>query len=275
MTTLEIMGVLNRFDLKGLDEGSPDYFHLMVEAVKQAFLDRNRYLADPEFTTVPTEMLLSKPNLDKLARRVSLKKAMNWPYTFNAADTVFIGVADALGNSVSMQQTIYHDWGSGVMAGNTGILWHNRGAAFNLSADHPNQLRPGKRPFHTLNPGMFIQNERKCHLIYGTQGADGQPQTLAAILTRLIDYGLDPFEALSRPRFLLGRTFSDSRDSLKLKSDAGEHVFLELALRGHEMSRLDAQSPLAGHPGVIQIDEVQGTFRGAHDPRSDGRAMGV
>ena len=138
----------------------------------------------------------------------------------------------------------------------------------------PNVLEAGKRPFHTLNPGMYLKND-KPHILYGTQGADGQPQTLSAILTRMIDYGMDPLTALSRPRFLLGKTFSDTRDSLKLEKDAGDQVFQELARRGHEMSVIPAQSPLAGHPGAIMINQKTGTFTGAHDPRSDGRALGV
>jgi len=174
---------------------------------------------------------------------------------------------------VSVLQTVYFDWGSGVMAGDTGILWHNRGAAFSVDPTHHNAIQPGKRPFHTLNPGMYLK-DGKPRLLYGTQGADGQPQTLAAVLTRLIDYGMDPLTALARPRFLLGRTFSDAADSLKLEADAGTDVITALARRGHEVSVISPQSPLAGHPGVIAIGE-DGALAGAHDPRSDGVAMGV
>ncbi|CAN7720986.1 gamma-glutamyltransferase family protein [Variovorax sp. LjRoot290] len=275
ITTLQIMGVLDRFDLSKIAEGSADHYHLLAEAVKQAFIDRNRYVADPEFADVPTVRLLSKANLDMLAGRIQMQKALAWPDTFKTGDTVFIAATDAERNSVAMLQTLYFDWGSGVIVGDTGILWHNRGAAFTLQAGHPNRLQPGKRPFHTLNPGMYLRNGDQPHILYGTQGADGQPQTLATILTRLIDYRMDPLTALSRPRFLLGKTFSDSRDSLKLESDAGEPVFQELARRGHEVSPLPAQSPLAGHSGAIVIDPVTGAFSGAHDPRSDGKALGV
>lgn len=274
ITTLEIMGILDRFDLKNIPEGSADYYHVVVEAVKRAFIDRNQYVADPEFVKVPSEKLLSKAHLDQLAGGIQMKQALPWPHVFKNGDTVYIGATDAQGNSVSMLQTVYFDWGSGVMAGDTGILWHNRGASFSLKPDHPNVLQPGKRPFHTLNPGMYLKND-KPHILYGTQGADGQPQTLATILTRMIDYNMDPLTALSKPRFLLGKTFSDTRDSLKLEKDAGEQVFQELARRGHEMSVIPAQSPLSGHPGAIVIDQKTGTFSGAHDPRSDGRALGV
>jgi gamma-glutamyltranspeptidase len=274
ITTLEIMGILDRFNLKAIPEGSADYYHLLVEAVKLAFIDRNRSIADPELVDVPCAELLSASNLDKHAASIDMTRARSWPHVFKTGDTVFIAAADAAGNSVSMLQTIYFDWGSGVTVGDTGILWHNRGASFSLDSTHPNALAPGKRPFHTLNPGMFLRNG-KPHLLYGTQGADGQPQTLCTVLTRLIDYGLDPMTALAKPRFLLGKTFSDSRDTLKLEQDAGKEVFDILSSKGHEISELPVQSPLAGHPGVIRIDPKTGQMSGAHDPRSDGRALGL
>lgn len=274
VTTLEIMGILERFDLASVPEGSADYYHLLVEAVKLAFTDRDRHLADPDFSPVPCADLLSSASLDRAAARINMARAQPWPHAFRHGDTVYIGATDSMGNSVSMLQTIYFDWGSGVMAGDTGVLWHNRGAAFSLDPTHPNAIRPGKRPFHTLNPGIYVKDGAP-RILYGTQGADGQPQTLAAILTRLIDYGMDPLSALARPRFLLGRTFSDSRDTLKLECDAGAEVFGELSRRGHEIGMLPAKSPLAGQPGAILIDRAQGWISGAHDPRSDGRALGL
>lgn len=273
VTTLQIMGTLDRFDLGSIAEGSTDYYHLLVEAVKCAFVDRDRFVSDPEFNRVPVDDMLSPATLDAHARSIDMRAARAWPHVFRPGDTVFIGATDSQGRSVSVLQTIYFDWGSGVVAGDTGILWHNRGASFSMSPAHHNAAQPGKRPFHTLNPGMYLKHGRP-HLLFGTQGADGQPQTLAAILTRLIDYGMDPLTALARPRFLLGKTFSDTRDALKLEEDAGADVFAELVARGHEVSAIPAQSPLAGHPGVIRID-ANGAACGAHDPRSDGRALGV
>ncbi|WP_150608464.1 gamma-glutamyltransferase family protein [Pandoraea cepalis] len=273
VTTLEIMGILDRFDLKSMPEGSADYYHVLVEAVKLAFIDRNRYVADPDFVDVPVDRLLASAHLDAHARSIRMDRAMPWPHVFKTGDTVYIGAADSQGNCVSMLQTVYFDWGSGVVLGDTGVLWHNRGASFSLDARSPNVLHGGKRPFHTLNPGMYLKQGRP-QLLYGTQGADGQPQTLAAVLTRLIDYEMDPLTALGRPRFLLGKTFSDSRDALKLEQDAGADVFAALAARGHEMSELPPQSQLAGHPGAIRIG-AHGQMSGAHDPRSDGRALGL
>ncbi|ALS58435.1 gamma-glutamyltransferase family protein [Pandoraea norimbergensis] len=274
VTTLQIMGILARVGLKDCAHGSATYYHRLVEAVKQAFIDRDGFIADPEFVDIPVETMLSDGHLRAAASRIDDRLALDWPHRFREGDTVYFAATDAAGRAVSVLQTIYFDWGSGVMAGDTGVLWHNRGAAFRPAGSaHPNALMPGKRPFHTLNPGMYLKGG-KVRLLYGTQGADGQPQTLSALLTRLIDYGMSPHEALSHPRFLLGRTFSDSRDNLKLESDAGEAVFAALAARGHAVASLPKHSPLAGQAGVIAIAE-DGLASGAHDPRSDGAALAV
>jgi len=274
LTTLGIMGILNRFALSEWEEGSADYYHLLVESVKRAFLDRNQWLADPEFSRVPLERLLSAPHLNAQAAAIDMQRAMPWPAPLQTGDTVFVGAVDAQGNAVSALATVYFDWGSGVLAGDTGVLWHNRGAAFSTDPAHPNALQPGKRPFHTLNPGIYLR-DGKVQLVYGTQGADGQPQTLAAVLSRLIDYQLPPWEALARPRFLLGRTFSDGRDTLKLEADVPAAVQATLAARGHAIQSVPAQSPLLGHPGALARDAATGLWCGAHDPRSDGVALGA
>jgi gamma-glutamyltranspeptidase/glutathione hydrolase len=274
LTTLQIMGILDRMDLAAIAQGSADHYHLLVEAVKQAFMDRNHYVADPDFVAVPTAKLLSGTHLDRQAKAINPALALPWPHTYQHGDTVYVGTADAAGNSVSLLATVYFDWGSGVMVGDTGMLWHNRGAAFSVDPTHPNKLAAGKRPFHTLNPGMYRKDGR-VQLLYGTQGADGQPQTLAAVLTRLIDYRMDPMAALAAPRFLLGKTFSDATDSLKLEQDVGPEVIAVLRQRGHSISLLPARNALMGHPGVISIDPGTGLMTGAHDPRSDGQALGL
>ena len=274
VTTLQIMGILARLGLRDCAHGSATYYHRLVEAVKQAFIDRDRFVADPEYADVPVAEMLSDAHLTAAATRIDDHAALDWPHRFREGDTVYFAATDAAGRAVSVLQTIYFDWGSGVMAGDTGVLWHNRGAAFRpLGSAHPNALMPGKRPFHTLNPGIYLEGGRP-RLLYGTQGADGQPQTLCALLTRLIDYGLNPYEALSQPRFLLGRTFSDSRDNLKLERDAGDDVFAALTQRGHALAALPSHSPLAGQAGVIAI-AADGWATGAHDPRSDGAALAV
>lgn len=272
VTTLGIMGVLAGFDMAGLDYRSADYYHHLVEAVKQAFLDRPA-IADPLFATVDTDRLLNPDRLCTKTRAIDPAQALPWPQTFKPGDTAFLSATDSEGRSVSMLQSLYFDWGSGVVAGDTGILWQNRGAAFSLDPASPNAYAPGKRPFYTLNPGMALKDGRP-HLLYGTQGADGQPQTLALILSLMIDHGLDPLAALSQPRFLLGKTFSDATDSLKIEANVGDGVVDGLSAIGHAVSRIDAFSQLGGQAGVIRISD-EGRIDGAHDPRSDGGAMGI
>ena len=271
ITTLEIMGILNELGFAGVEEGSAEYYHRCVEAVKQAFLDRDG-IADPDFAAADIAQRLAKSRLKDKAAAITAQ-AMHWPHLFRTGDTVYFAATDAQGRSVSILQSTYFDWGSGVVAGDTGVLWQNRGAAFSIDPRSPNAIAPGKRPFYTLNPGLAMKNG-KPHVLYGTQGADGQPQTLTVLLTRLLDYGLDPLAALTRPRFLLGKTFSDSRDTLKLEESVGAATAEELAARGHETSMISANSPLGGQAGAIVIHD-DGLIEGAHDPRSDGLAIGL
>ena len=272
-TTLAILGILDRLPpLAGVDDRSADFLHRIVEAVKQAFLDRGA-IANPDFVSVPLERMLDPRHLGAKAAAIDADRALPWPHVVRTGDTAFIGVVDGEGRLVALLQSLYYDWGSGIVAGDTGILWQNRGAAFDRSATGPNRLEPGKRPFYTLNPGIALRKGAPA-FVYGTQGADGQPQTLAVLLARLIDRKLDPQAALAAPRFLLGRTFSDGREALKLEASAGETTFADLARRGHEVSALDDLSPLAGQAGVIAVDDA-GDVTGAHDPRSDGCALGL
>jgi gamma-glutamyltranspeptidase len=272
VSTLAIMGVLEHFDLCAHGAGSADHIHLCVEAVKRAFLTRDA-IADPDFAPQPVEEWLNPDRLAAAARTIAMGRALAWPQPFRTGDTVFYGVVDRQGRSASVLQSLYFDWGSGVPVGETDILWQNRGAAFSIIPGSPNALAPGKRPFYTLNPGLALR-EGKPAFVYGTQGADGQPQTLSMVLTRLIDFGETPAAALAGPRFLLGKTFSDSRDSLKIESDVGAATLAALAARGHELSPIEPQSPLAGLAGAIRIGG-DGGVAGAHDPRGEGVAEAV
>jgi gamma-glutamyltranspeptidase/glutathione hydrolase len=271
-TTLGIMGVLAGFPMSDFPPESAGYYHHLVEAVKAAFVDRHR-IADPRFGDDVSALLLDPARLASKAGMIDQKRALPWPRTLQHGDTALLAAIDDKGRCASLLQSIYFDWGSGVVVGDTGILWQNRGAAFSTDPASPNRLEPGKRPFYTLNPGLALKNGRPC-LAYGTQGADGQPQTLALLLSLLIDHGLAPLAALSRPRFLLGRTFSDSRDSLKIEDNAGDTVLAGLAAMSHEVSPIPAFSPLGGQAGVIAIGD-DGSMTGAHDPRSDGGAIGL
>lgn len=272
VTTLGIMGVLSNFDMANLDPSSAQFYHLCVEAVKQAFLDRGA-IADPDFVAQACGDWLNETVLSRKAATIDRHMALPWPDTHQTGDTVYLAAVDHEGRCASVLQSTYYDWGSGVLLGDTGILWQNRGAAFSTDPRSPNILAPGKRPFYTLNPGIGLR-DGKPHLLYGTQGADGQPQTLTLLLSRLIDHGFDPSSALSAPRFLLGRTFSDTRDNLKIEASVGDEVIETLRVMGHETVAIPALSALAGQAGIIRMDR-DGWIDGAHDPRSDGCAIGI
>lgn len=263
VTTLQIMGILSQFDLSRVEPGSADHFHLCVEATKRAFLER-AMLGDTPEVQESISSWLSSERLGALCADISTETAMPWPHEWQHGDTVFLGAIDEHGNAASVLQSTYFDWGSGVVVGDTGIVWQNRGAAFSSDPRHPNAFSVGKLPFYTLNPGIALQDGAP-KFVYGTQGADGQPQTLSMLLTRLIDFKQPPSEALAAPRFLLGRTFSDARDSLKLEADTAHSTVAELERRGHDICLIPAQSPLAGQAGIV-MRQMNESFA-CHDPR--------
>jgi gamma-glutamyltranspeptidase/glutathione hydrolase len=263
VTTLQIMGILSQFDFSRVQPGSADHIHLCVEATKRAFLQRAKVADTPELTASLSSWLAAD-TLRALHADISAETALPWPHEWQHGDTVFLGAIDEQGNAASVLQSTYFDWGSGVVAGDTGIIWQNRGAAFSSDPRHPNAFAPGKLPFYTLTPGIALQSGVP-KFAYGTQGADGQPQTLSMLLTRLIDFNQSPARALAAPRFLLGRTFSDTRDSLKLEADTPPGTVAELERRGHELCLIPAQSPLAGQAGVVMRQGPNSIA--CHDPR--------
>ncbi|UXS27057.1 gamma-glutamyltransferase family protein [Agrobacterium tumefaciens] len=272
VSTLAILGILSRLDLAALPSSSAARYHLLVEAVKQAFLDRE-HIADSDFVDDNTPGLLDPMRLEKKARAIDRQRALEWPHPYQHGDTVFFAATDEQGRCASVLQSTYFDWGSGVVVGDSGIIWQNRGAAFSVASGHPNAIRPGKRPFYTLNPGIAFKDGVP-HMLYGTQGADGQPQTLSLLLTGLLDYGMTPTQALAQPRFLLGRTFSDVHNSLKVEQSLGGNIIQELAALGHDVLSLPALSPIFGQAGVICIQD-EGRIIGSHDPRGEGVAICV
>lgn len=188
-------------------------------------------------------------------------------------DTVWFGVVDAEGNAVSIIQSIYHDFGSGIVAKDTGILLQNRGSFFSLDPNHINRLEPNKRTFHTLNPAMLLK-DNKPYLVYGTMGGEGQPQTQAAIVTRIVDYGMTPQDAINAPRWLHGHTWGASSNNLKVEGRIPNDVINSLKLRGHDVQIVDDYTDTMGHAGAILVDANHHLLMGATDPRGDGLAAG-
>jgi len=274
MASLSILNILNNFDLRAIPEGSADYIHLIVEATKQAFAERDKWLTDPDFHPIPLEYLLAKDHGARMASRIDMKTAAAVVNPLDPkGDTIWLGVVDKDGNAVSLIQSIYHDFGSGIVIEGTGITLQNRGSFFSLDPGHVNRLEPRKRTFHTLNPAMLFKDGRP-YLIYGTMGGEGQPQTQAAIVTRIVDYGFDVQEAIEAPRWLYGRTWGASSNDLKVEGRVPREVVEELMRRGHPVRVVADYTDTMGHAGAILIDPATGIRHGGADPRGDGAAAG-
>ena len=269
---LMAMQVLDRFDLGNIEHGSYEYYHLLVEAMKLCFRDRNQYLTDPAFGEVPLERLLSSAYAEELAGMIDMARASSVTSAPVGSDTAYAAVVDDEGNAVSFIQSLYFEFGSGVVGGDSGVLLQNRGSFFSLDPSHVNHLQPHKRTFHTLMPAMAFAGGNPAY-VFGTQGGEGQPQTQAALLTRMIDYGMNPQQAVNEPRFVWGRTWGKETTDLKLESRIPETAAAALAAAGHEVRRLKAWDGIAGHAHVIAVDE-EGFLQGGTDPRCDGAAIG-
>lgn len=281
---LQIMNLLDGFDVASFGEGSADYYHHIVEAVKVAFADRDEWLTDPDHVDIPLDRLLSKEYADERRRLIDAGKAlaevepgMRYGKDFDkhapGGDTVYFCAVDSDGLVVSNIQSIYHDFGSAVVAGDTGVLMQNRGSFFSLDDNHPNRLEPGKHTFHTIIPAMLMKDGKPV-LAYGTMGGEGQPQTQAAMLTRILDFGYDVQQAIEAPRWLMGRTWGTASGNLWLESRIPDETIRELKLRGQPVAIVAPWDGTLGHAQAIRIDHENGFLEGGADPRGDGAAMG-
>jgi gamma-glutamyltranspeptidase len=277
-TVLEMLNLMERSEIGRMDPLGPDLAHLLVQAKQIAYHDRDRLLADPEFRPVPVERLISKAYAEERRCLMRADRALPWDlvpsYGTLAGDTVFACAADAEGNAAALIQSLYFTFGSGVVAGDTGIVMQNRSAYFSLDPEHPNRLEPGKRPLHTLIASMALENGRLRHVL-GCMGADGQPQIHLQTYVGLVDLGFDIQQALEMPRWLSGRfNIGDPRDLLNVEGRFPEATVRELERRGHAVNRWPAWCELAGHAHGLSIDPVSGVRIGGADPRSDGAALG-
>lgn len=283
---LQILNLLERFDVAAWGDGTADYYHHMVEAVKVAFADRDEWLTDPAFVDIPLDELLSKEYAQARCKLIDPKRALvshlvepglrygtSFDRRSSEGDTVYLCATDSNGLVASMIQSIYHDFGSAFVAGDTGIVMQNRGSFFSLDEHHPNRLEPGKRTFHTIIPALLLEHGEPV-LAYGTMGGEGQPQTQAALVTRLVDFGYDVQQAIEAPRWLMGRTWGMESHDLWLESRISDEVARELRLRGQPVKIVGGWDGTLGHAQAIRIDRNNGWFEGGADPRGDGAAMG-
>lgn len=275
---ISMLNLVEQFELHKKPFLGPDHVHLLVQAKQLAYHDRDQFLADPRFTDVPIERMISKAHADARRPIIDPMKALPWDkvpsFGSLAGDTIYIAVVDKDGNAVSLIQSLYGLFGSAVVAGETGIMLQNRSAYFNLDPKHPNALAPGKTPLHTLIASMG-KRDGKLWSVLGCMGADGQPQIQLQAYVGMIDYGLDIQQALEMPRFLSGRfAIGEARDTLHIEARYPKATLDELANRGHMLNRWGNWNELAGHAHGITIDPATGLRWGGSDPRSDGAAIG-
>jgi gamma-glutamyltranspeptidase/glutathione hydrolase len=277
-SVLEMLNLIEPHDLGRMDLLGPDRAHLLVQAKQIAYHDRDLLLADPDFSEVPVEMLISKSYASKRRQLIDPGSALRWDHVPSrgslAGDTVYLAAIDRDGNAVSLIQSLYGAFGSCVVAGDTGVVLQNRGAYFSLDPHHPNRLEPGKIPLHTLIASMAKRNGRLWSVL-GCMGADGQPQIQLQLYTAMIDHGLDIQEAIEMPRFLSGRfALGEARDTLHMEGRFPAKTMVALERRGHIVNRWESWNEMAGHAHGITIDAASGVLSGGSDPRSDGAAIG-
>jgi len=261
--------ILALFERLGVTEAEGfEHLHGLVEATKQAFLLRNEHLTDLAFMDVDPNDWLGDAFLDDLAGKIDPARALEWPQPAKPGDTIWMGAIDGDGMAVSYIQSTYWEFGSAVVAPDTGVVFQNRGHGFTLDPAHPNVLAPHKRPFHTLNPAMARLNDGRV-LSYGTMGGEGQPQTQAAVFSRYVTFGQELQAAVTAPRWLLGRTWGEDSTSLKLESRFDPDVVKALRDAGHTVDMVEPFTSIMGHAGAV-CRHRDGVFEGAFDPRSDG-----
>ncbi|MFM0725066.1 gamma-glutamyltransferase family protein [Paraburkholderia strydomiana] len=272
LVSLLILGVLDRVLTDDMNPLGPEFVHACVEATKLAFKVRDEHVTDPDHMRIDPVTQLDPAALDTMASQLSMSRAGPWSRGRGPGDTVWMGVIDGDGVAVSFIQSIYHEFGSGIVLPGSGINWQNRGCSFSLDPSSLNPLMPGRRPFHTLNPALAHFADGRT-MVYGNMGGDGQPQSQSAVFSRIARFGWNPQAAIDAPRWLLGRTWGQSTDSLKLEARFPAHTIDALRALGHDVEVLAAYDEAMGHAGAI-IRYPDGLFEAGHDPRSDGAAAG-
>lgn len=266
ITALQMLNVVEGFDMKSLGHNSAEAVHLMIEAKKLAFADRDAYIADPDKAKVPVSRLLSKEYAAERRKLIDKDHAMPSakPGITEDGETVYLTVVDKDRNVVSFINSVFGYFGSGLVAGDTGIVLQNRGALFDLDSKHPNVVAPRKRPFHTLIPAMVLK-DGKPFFSFGVMGGDMQPQGHVQVLVNMIDFGMDVQQAGEAPRF------RHSGGGVALETAFEGTVRFGLTQRGHiVVNGIDAWG---GYQGIV-IDPRTGVLMGGSDPRKDGLAIG-
>ena len=276
ITALMALNVLSRLDWPSGSPLSAERIHAQVEAVKVAWSERDRCVADPERRVCDPADLLTDAHAGWLASRLSPDRAQRFtPANPPGGGTVYLCAADADGMLVSLIESNYMGFGSGVMGGSTGVMLQNRGAYFSLDPDHPNALAPRSRTLHTLMPGMLLR-DGVAEAAIGAMGGDGQPQTMVQLVTGLVDDGLDPQAVIDRPRWVVQAEAPGAPlGPLSIEADGVDAATAE-ALRslGHDVELVEPRTPLMGWAQMIRR-RPDGSYEAGADPRADSLAAGT
>jgi len=273
LVVLLALNILEGYDLQSLGHNSPEYLHLLIEAIKLAFADARRYVADPDFVDIPLEELLSKSYAEQRRQLIDRKKARQKveagiPRT--GGDTVYLAVTDSEGNSVSFINSLFEPFGSAVVVRDTGILLQARGSAFSLEAGHPNCIQPHKRPYHTIIPAMVFK-DGNLFLTFGVMGALMQPQGQVQVLLNIIEFNMGVQTALDAPRF----RYLQGNECI-FEPDIPPNILQELTNKGHQVVKVDdPYSQQFGGGQAIMVHPSSKALIAGSDPRKDGCAIGV
>lgn len=272
IATLMALNIVEGFDIQGMGFQSADTYHHLIEAMRLAYADTLSYVADPDMAHVPTQELLSKEYAAQRRVLINKNRALE-SVPFGEVpvnhDTVYIACVDSEGNACSLINSIFETFGSGLVVPGTSIALHNRASLFSLDPRHPNALAPGKRPYHTLMPALATR-DGELWLCFGVMGSFQQPQGQLQVLVNMVDFDLDPQEALNALRFSV-RLGS----GVALEEGLSPEVFAELQRRGHNVFLAEGHDPLVfGGGQIIERDRESGVLRGGSEPRNDGCALG-
>lgn len=276
IAALQILNILENYNLKKMGLFSSEYIHLFTEAKKLAFADRAKYYADPNFSNIPVKELISKSYAKERAKLINMKKAAlaDEPGILESGDTIYLTAADKYGNMISLIQSNYRGMGSGMMPPGLGFMLHDRGELFSLDKSHRNALQGGKRPFHTIIPA-FVTLDGEPFMSFGVMGGATQPQAHAQIIINMVDFGLNLQEAGDAPRIVHSGSSQPTDEvmtnggKLSLESGFSKSIENELTAKGH---KLEYQRGVFGGYQAIMLKD--GVYYGASESRKDGQAAG-
>lgn len=276
ITALIALNIVEEYDFTSISHGSTQHLHILIEATRLAFADTSWYVADPSFIHVPVKELLSKEYAAKRRELIDLSQASRDIKKGSpdvGSDTVYFCVVDKTGNACSFINSNYNGFGTGIIPKGCGFTLQNRGANFSLDPNHPNKLEPKKRPYHTIIPGMVLK-EGELYGPFGVMGGFMQPQGHLQVIVNMVDYGMDPQEALDAPRFRIMNWRSGGKVCLEDQIEV--NVISQLAKMGHKVQPLSGyQRDIFGKGQIILRDPISGVLTGGSDPRADGMAIGL